>query len=108
MQRLEGKIMTVSKAHRTYEKSLDRFTLFSVSCSFCPQSFYGLYKSHMDYISQNQSAKTNNAKCLSCPVGGICKKGQVRAAENFWGYISGKEVRFAACPLDTVVSRMSA
>ena len=95
VQCLQGKIMT---AHHTYEKSLASFTWFSVSCSFCPQNFYSLYKSHMDYILQNQSAKTNNAKCLSCPMGGVCKKGQVRAAENFWGYISRKEVRFAACP----------
>ena len=74
------------------------FSFFSVSCSFCSQNSYSLYTSHIDLLSQNQSIEKTNAKCYHCPSGGICEKGKVRAADNFWGYNFGEQVHFASCP----------
>ena len=90
-----GKIIALSKAEISPGKS--RF--LSVSCSVCPLNFYSLYRSLMDLFSQNQSIKKTNTECYHCPLGGICERGIIRAADNFWGYKLANEVRFVSCPL---------
>ena len=92
---LTGKNMAVSSST---EKLPGLFAFISVSCSFCPVNFYSLYSSHLEILSQNNSIRKTNAKCYHCPLGGICEKGNIRASDNFWGYIFQKEVRFVSCP----------
>ena len=75
----------------------NKFVFLSVSCLFCPRNSYSLYASQLDVISPNESIR-KNTNCNHCPLGGICEKGKVRAAKNFWGYISGRQVHFIACP----------
>ena len=90
-----GKDMAVSY-HAS--KSSNKLKFLIVSCSFCSQNYYSLHTSHMDLISLNQSIKKTNAKCYQCPLGGVCEKGNIRAAENFWGYKFGEQVHFVSCP----------
>ena len=77
---------------------VNKFTFISVSCSFCPYNSYSLYTSHIDLFSKNHSIKKSNEECYHCPLGGVCERGKIQAAENFWGYPFGKEVRFTSCP----------
>ena len=93
MKCLSGKTIVVST---NFLKDPNNFTFLSVSCSACPQNFYSLYAGHLD--TQSHFIHKVNVKCHHCPLGGVCEKGKIRAANNFWGYISGKEVRFVSCP----------
>ena len=99
---LTGKKLKVSSHSQT---SANRFIFISVSCSFCSENFYSLDTSQLDVYSQNESFKTTEVKCNLCPLGGVCEKGRIRAATNFWGYAFGKEVRFASCPFGYCCSR---
>ena len=78
--------------------SPNKFTFIIISCSFCAKNSYSLEASHIDVISSNQSIEKTNVKCHNCPFGGRCEKGKIRASDNFWGYVYGKEVRFVSCP----------
>ena len=74
-----------------------------ISCSACPSDTYSLSAGKIRiqnlYIMYSYYIKVIPVKCLKCPLGGVCKKGQIRAANNFWGYLKSKdEVRFATCP----------
>ena len=92
---LTGKNIAVSSST---EKLPGLFAFISVSCSFCPVNFYSLQSSHLEILSQTNSIRRTNAKCYHCPLGGICEKGNIRASDNFWGYIFAKEVHFVSCP----------
>ena len=92
---LTGKNVAASNNTSQYKNI---FPFISVSCSFCSHNFYSLYMSHIDFFSQNHSMKRTNVECYRCPLGGVCERGKIRAADNFWGFIVGKEVRFVSCP----------
>ena len=95
MKCLTGKNIAVSiVASRSFRNT---FLVLSVSCIFCPSNSYSLYASQLDVISPNEFLE-KNANYYHCPLGGICEKGKVRAAKSFWGYVSGKQVHFIACP----------
>ena len=70
------------------------FRLFTFHCGLCPPDFYSLRYS----ISTNGTK--NNAKCLRCPSGGMCRSGLLKAKDNFWGYEDDKWgiVKFIALP----------
>ena len=92
---LTGKKILV---HNNTSHNQNTFKFISVSCSFCPQNLYSLSTGHVDLFSQHHPLKKTDAKCYHCPWGGVCEKGKIRAANNFWGFIFKKEVRFASCP----------
>ena len=92
---LTGKNVAASNNTSQYKNI---FPFMSVSCSFCSHNFYSLHMSHIDLFSQNHSMKRTNVECYRCPLGGVCERGKIRAADNFWGFIVGKEVRFVSCP----------
>ena len=85
---------------RFYRKSIttealkDNVTYFSLSysCKQCPRQTY----------SVERGAIYNNTlvqiKCHSCPRGGQCENGVVKAKPNFWGYVNQKQVFFRSCP----------
>ena len=92
---LNGKsIMVSNKTANT----LHSFFFLSVSCSFCSQNSYTLQSGHLDLFSENNSIIETNAECYHCPFGGVCEKGAILSANNFWGFKSENEVRFASCP----------
>ena len=93
---LTGKNIAIS--NHTLISTKPYYPFLSVSCSVCPRNFYSLSSGHLDVSSQNQSFRKTDVKCHPCPLGGVCEKGRIRAAENFWGYTSGKEVHFTSCP----------
>ena len=95
MKCLTGKNIAVSKVSTWSFRN--KFFVLSVSCLFCPSNSYSLYASQLDVISPNEFVE-KNTNCYHCPLGGICEKGKVRAAKNFWGYLSGKQVHFITCP----------
>ena len=92
---LTGKNIEVS--NQTF-KSPNTFTFISVYCSFCVQNSYSLYSGQLNKVSQNESIEKTERKCHPCPIGAICEKGNIRAANGYWGFIVGKEVLFASCP----------
>ena len=78
-----------------------------ISCSWCPTSTYSLsyakfmfletFASRIRTVIRRRVEKQTT--CFQCPYGGVCEKGQIRAANNFWGYLkSENEVRFVSCP----------
>ena len=82
MECLTGKNITVSNISvRSFRNT---FAFLSVSCLFCPGSSYSLYASQLDVFSPNESIE-KNTNCNHCPLGGICEKGNVRAAKQFLG-----------------------
>ena len=93
---LTGKNIVVS--NHSFQTPPKQFTFISVSCSFCSDNPYSLYTNHLDLFSHDDSIKRTNAKCYRCPLGGVCEKGKIRAANSFWGYDIGKEVHFSFCP----------
>ena len=95
-----GKIM--SSKNETFSRP-NNFKFLSVSCSFCPQNFYSTSAGEIDMSRDmmslyNYSVKTTFGMCSRCPLGGVCDLGKIRAANNFWGYLSGNEVQFVTCP----------
>ena len=87
------------------QNSQNVFMFLTVSCSFCPRNSYGLNTSNLDSFSQNQSIQETNIKCHHCPLGGVCERGKIRAADNFWGDTNGEEVQFASCPFGYCCSK---
>ena len=88
-----------------------------ISCSWCPTGTYSLsyakfmfletcfkYNHNCMYLPGHNRVvirrrDEKQITCFQCPYGGVCEKGQIRAANNFWGYLkSENEVRFVLCP----------
>ena len=93
---LTGKNIAVS--NHSSGMAAKEFTFLSVFCSFCSKNSYSIHTSHLDLFAHTKSVKKTNAVCYHCPLGGVCEKGKIRAANNFWGYSIGKEVHFTPCP----------
>ena len=72
------------------------FVSLSISCSSCPQNSYSLFAGSLGPSVTNQT----QVQCYTCPFGGSCSFGQLRAANNFWGcrIKNSEEIRFTACP----------
>ena len=80
------------------------YRMTNVFCSSCPAYEYSLssgnaifYESDNAYIAVVKYTR-KNVRCLQCPLGGDCRNGRIRAANNFWGYQIKSEVRFLTCP----------
>ena len=70
---------------------------FNVKCFACPPQQYSVLKGNLGPKLDHQS----HIQCYDCPSGGNCTNGQIKAAENFWGFRKKSnhlEIRFAACP----------
>ena len=75
----------------------DAILAFNVKCSACPPEQYSVLKGKLGPKLDHQS----HIQCYNCPSGGDCTNGQIKAAENFWGFskkTDGREIRFATCP----------
>ena len=75
----------------------DEIIAFIVKCSACPPHQYSVLKGNMGPKLDHQL----HIRCYDCPSGGNCKNGQIKAADNFWGFrkkSNYNEIRFAACP----------
>ena len=71
--------------------------VFNVKCSACPPQQYSVLKGKLGSKLDHQS----HIQCYNCPSGGICTNGQIKAAENFWGFrkkSNNLEIRFKTCP----------
>ena len=75
------------------------FIFLVAYCVFCSSNSYSLSAGHLN--PKNQSLEQTHQKCFPCPLGGICEKGITWASSNIWGFTTGTQVHFAACPLDT-------
>ncbi len=53
----------------------------------------------MKDMSRVQHSIETNTSCHSCPFGGHCIDGVVKALPNFWGYKQGNLIAFVSCPL---------
>ena len=85
----------------------DRFIEAKVTCSFCPENKYNASvgasiefynKQLMEYVYSTNYWITN-IKCSECPFGGVCKRGDIHAADNFWGCKENDKIHFISCPL---------
>ena len=76
------------------------FNNANIFCSSCSEDKYGLSFGNMTFTNNGQTGfQSSPVRCLRCPFGGVCKKGRIHAAENFWGYITkSKQVQFIVCP----------
>ena len=75
----------------------DAIVAFNVKCSACPPQQYSVRKGKLGPKLKHQI----HIKCYSCPSGGNCTNGQIKAAENYWGFTKKSndlEIRFASCP----------
>ena len=73
------------------------FTAFTVKCSACSPHQYSLLEGKIGPKLNQQS----HIHCNDCPTGGNCKNGQIKAADNFWGFrkkSNYNEIHFVACP----------
>ena len=76
------------------------FNMVIISCSSCPSNTYSLSNGNVTFFDTDTTGyQVGLMDCFDCPVGGICDRGRLRAANNFWGYTESKmEVQFLACP----------
>ena len=75
----------------------DAIAVFNVKCSACPPQQYSVRNGKLGPKLKHQI----HIKCYNCPSGGNCTNGQIKAAENFWGFTKKSndlEIHFAACP----------
>ena len=75
----------------------DAVVAFNVKCFACPSQHYSVQKGKLGPKLKHQI----HIHCYDCPFGGNCLKGQIKAAENFWGFTkksNNLKIRFAACP----------
>ena len=75
----------------------DAINIFNVKCSACPPHQYSVLKGKLGPKLDHQL----HIRCYNCPSGASCTNGQIKAAENFWGFrrkSNDHEIRFAACP----------
>ena len=75
----------------------DAVVALNVKCSACPPQHYSVQKGKLGPKLKHQI----HIHCYNCPFGGNCLNGQIKAAENFWGFTkksNNLEIRFAACP----------
>ena len=75
----------------------DTVVAFSVKCSTCPPQHYSIQKGKLGPKLKHQI----HIQCYNCPFSGNCSIGQIKAAENFWGFTKKSDnlkIRFAACP----------
>ena len=97
-----GKNILVSLPENVYLRKTDlpgsnAFVSLAVSCSSCSQNTYSLSSGELGPDIANQK----HIDCYTCPFGGNCTIGQIRAANNFWGYQlkeNSKQIGFARCP----------
>ena len=70
------------------------YRTFSLNYLSCPYNHYALTESAFRNLT------LSNSKCDKCPDGGICRIGQLKAEDNFWGYKDErvKTVRFIRVP----------
>ena len=75
----------------------DGIIAFTIKCSACSPRQYSLLKGNMGPKLNNLS----HIQCYDCPSGGNCTNGQIKAADNFWGFRKNNnynEICFLACP----------
>ncbi len=82
---------------------------FVVSCVPCESSQYTMQQGRLEFTYQDTGPSSqynldevltvDNITCRSCPYGAACRKGQVTALQNFWGYIdeSDGSLNFLQC-----------
>ena len=88
------------KVHGFTDWGNNQMQLTYVYCSSCPKSEYSLSSGNATFYKRTSNTRVIKAdiKCCQCPFGGKCKRGHIRAAQNFWGYQVKDEVRFITCP----------
>ena len=76
------------------------FKMVNTFCSSCPPNMYSLSAGNLTFSVRTKSGyHVAPFHCSDCPLGGVCEKGRIRAADNFWGHvISNSKVRFIICP----------
>ena len=93
---LTGK--NIDMLNKTTHSHPNAYEFLEVFCTSCPTNFYSLSAGHIHSFLNNNSVEMKQIKCKRCPQGGNCDKGKIKAAENFWGYVSEEEIRFNTCP----------
>ena len=81
------------------DNTMDNYV--DILCQSCPTDMYSLSSGNIMLQSIRHVNFRHNAshvKCFKCPFGGVCEKGHIRPANNFWGYLKAGEVRFVTCP----------
>ena len=91
-----GKKITFWGQSRDYQ-FFPIFNMVNIFCFPCSPNMYSL--SYGRLVVTSRGYKSLPMNCSHCPFGGICHKGQIRAAENFWGYrTEGNKIHFINCP----------
>ena len=75
----------------------DEIIAFLVKCYACSRHQYSLLKGNLGPKLDRQS----KIHCYGCPPGGNCTNGQIKAADNFWGFrkkSNYNEIGFEVCP----------
>ena len=91
-----GKDITATIPNQLID-SRDQIIAFTIKCFSCSPRQYSLLKGNMGPKLNDQS----HIHCYDCPFGGKCMNGQIKAADNFWGFrkkSNYNEIRFVACP----------
>ena len=77
-----GKLLSSPSDPTNKHKIATMYREFSLSVFSCPYNHYNLYESAFKNLT------LANSNCHKCPEGGICPYGQLKAKDNFWGYLA--------------------
>ncbi len=98
-------------ANMSVNQSDDWKNTLTIFCSKCTSNYLSIGNStthialsskisnHSSHISGPQHIVKTESSCHSCPFGGQCMNGVVKALSNFWGYREGNSFVFVSCPL---------
>ena len=92
-----GKNILTSSPKESFPAFRDSMIFVTVDCNSCPPHSYSISAGMMGPKMANQT----HVRCYNCPFGGNCTNGQIKAADDFWGYsakMSSNEIRFSTCP----------